>query len=350
MTRISAIITAYNVEPFIATAMQSVADAGFEDLELIVVDDGSRDATRQIADAIGAAAPADRVAYVPVFFAQNTIGGVACAANAGLERATGDIVVFVDGDDWVLPHNLAAAVQKLQQTEADFIVCGCKEYWNSSGNYTRYPEAHLWDRVRGTGDLEARRELLLQMAPFPWRKIYRRRFLEQQGIRFPVGDYFFEDNPFHWETSVRAASFCFFEPVTHVHRMEREGQTVASMGLKPLQIFEHAATIRAMLAQTGQAAALEARYFHWLADHVLWCGRHVPPEGLNRLFSLASEALEAFPDALFWERLAEKPRGMAEVQQLTAVKLGDRMGFLGGVQAMLQERALARLAPQEEDG
>ncbi|MFY0312386.1 glycosyltransferase family 2 protein [Leisingera sp. D0M16] len=331
MSRISAIITTYNVEPFIATAMQSVIDAGFEDLELIVVDDGSTDATRQVADAIGAAAPPERVSYVPVYFAQNTIGGVACAANAGMDRATGDIVVFADGDDWVLPDNLAGAVRKLQAAGTDFIVCGCQEYWNNSGNYTSYPEAHLWDRLHQARGLEERRQLLLQMAPFPWRKIYRRDFLERHNIRFPVGPYFFEDNPFHWETSVRAESFSFFEPVTHVHRMAREGQTVTAMGVKPLQIFEHAETIRAMLERTGRAGDLEERYFHWLADHVLWCSRHVPAEALNRLFSLASEALAAYPEETFWTLMAQKPRDLAGVRLLTAARLGDRMGFLQAV-------------------
>lgn len=167
MTRISAIITTYNVEPFIATAMQSVIDAGFEDLELIVVDDGSRDATRQIADAVGAAAPAERVRYVPVYFSRNTIGGVACAANAGLGQASGDVVVFVDGDDWVLPHNLTGAVQKLLGSRADFTVCGCKEYWNDTGAYTFYPEAHLWGQVGDATDWKNGVSCCCRWPPFP---------------------------------------------------------------------------------------------------------------------------------------------------------------------------------------
>lgn len=331
MSRVSAIITSYNVAPYVATAMQSVIDAGFDDLELILVDDGSNDATRQAADALATAAPQDRMRYEPVYFASNTIGGVACAANAGLDRATGDIVVFVDGDDWVIPHALAAAVEQLQRTYADFTVCGCKEFWNQRGNYTRYPEGHLWDQLPRLAGLEARRDALLQMAPFPWRKIYRRGFLEEQGIRFPVGDYFFEDNPFHWETSVKAQSFNFYRPITHVHRMARSGQTVHSMHMKPLQIFEHAATIRAMLAGSDQVEVQHARYFHWLMDHILWCGRYVSPEGLNLLFDLASEMMAGIPDAEFYGLLPEKPRRLAEVRQLTALKLGDRMEFLNWV-------------------
>lgn len=328
MTRISAILTTYNVESYVATAMQSVIDAGFSDLELIVVDDGSTEATCNAADVVGHAAPSDRVDYVPLFFANNTIGGVASAANAGLDKATGDVVIFVDGDDWVLPGNLASAVNKLLSTDDDFVVCGCQEYWNDTAAYTRYPEGHLWAKVKETAEIDLRRKLLLQMAPFPWRKIYRRSFLESKKLRFPVGDYFFEDNPFHWETSVQARNFCFFEPVTHVHRMARQGQTVTSMGVKPLQIFEHARTISAMLASNKKSQAYEEQYFQWLTDHVLWCCRHVSPQGLNLLFDQARAALQPISDETYWQILSHKPRNLKEVRQMTALRLGDRMGFL----------------------
>lgn len=328
MTRISAIITSYNVEAFIATAMQSVIDAGFEDLELILVDDGSTDATRQVADVVAAAAPADRVRYRPVYFSRNTPGGVASAANAGLDQASGDVVIFVDGDDWVQPQALARAVTLHLARAPDVTVCGCKEYWNDSGAYTRYPEAHIWDMQPGVRGLEATRELVLRMAPFPWRKIYSRAFLERDAIRFPVGEFFYEDNPFHWETTLRAESFAFFRPVTHVHRMARAGQTVTDMGIKPLKIFEHAETIRASLRATGQDAALGGRYFQWLLDHILWCARYVPPQALNRLYDLSRAALEDVAEADFWAGLAKQPRDIVEIRRLSAIYLGDRLGFL----------------------
>lgn len=328
MTRISAILTTYNVEAYVATAMQSVIDANFSDLELIVVDDGSTEATRNVADLVGGAAPADRVDFVPLYFANNTIGGVASAANAGLDHATGDVVVFVDGDDWVVPGNLSGAVDKLLSTNGDFVVCGCQEYWNDNAAYTHYPEGHIWAKIKETAEIELRRKLLLQMAPFPWRKIYRRNFLESNKLRFPVGDYFFEDNPFHWETTVRARNFCFFEPITHVHRMARQGQTVTSMGVKPLQIFEHARTINTMLTRQGKDQEFEEQYFQWLTDHVLWCCRHVSPQGLNLLFDQARVALQPISDDAYWQILSHKSRSLQEVRQMTALRLGDRMGFL----------------------
>ncbi|MGC9371142.1 MAG: glycosyltransferase family 2 protein [Paracoccaceae bacterium] len=328
MTRISAIVTCYNVEEYVATAMQSVIDAEFEDLELIVVDDGSSDATRQIADLVGGMAPNDRVRHVPIYFAQNTIGGVACAANAGLDHATGEVVIFVDGDDWVLPHPLRAAVDRLLESDADLVVCGCEEYWNNSGRYTSYPEMQVWSQLPQLASLEERRDAVLRMAPFPWRKIYRREFLERHNIRFPVGDYFFEDNPFHWSTSTLAEAFDFYEPVTHVHRMAREGQTVTDMGTKPLQIFEHASTIRTQLERTGSMERLRPRYFQWLADHVLWCARHVPVHVLSLLYDKSIEAFSIFEDDEIWAYLPQKERKIVEIRRLSAILLQDRLGFL----------------------
>ena len=208
MVKISVIITCYNVEEYIATAIQSVLDCGFENLELIIVDDGSSDKTRQIADLITRNLRPN-VTFTPIYFSRNTIGGVACAANAGMDIATGEFLVFVDGDDWVIPHNLCEAIDLLESSRADFVVCDCQEYWNNNGRYSHYPEHAQWAKLAITSQLNSQRNILLHMAPFPWRKIYRRSFLEQNNIRFPVGNFFFEDNPFHWNTTVQAESFVF---------------------------------------------------------------------------------------------------------------------------------------------
>ena len=327
MAKVSAIVTAYNVQEYIATAMQSVIDTCLDELELIVVDDGSNDATQNVIEFVMAANPSTTI--IPVFFSSNSIGGVGTAANVGLDYASGDIILFVDGDDWVIPFNLKQAIQRLESCDADFLVCGCKEYWNDSGEFTRYPEGHLWHQIRSSSlGQEDQRELLLKMAPFPWRKIYRKSFLDAYDIRFPIGDFFYEDNPFHWETSVRAGKFEFFEPDTHVHRMARTGQTVTQMNVKPLKIFMHAKTIAAMLAKSGKAEEFRLPYLDWLLEHVLWCCRYVPQASLYRVFDLSRPFLDDFSLGEINEFMEIRGRKINEIRMILSIYQGDFIGFL----------------------
>jgi glycosyltransferase involved in cell wall biosynthesis len=105
MPKVSVIIPAYNCEAYIARAVQSVFDQHHTDLELIVVDDGSSDATVQ------ALAPfRNRLHLI-----QQPNAGVAAARNAGLRRARGDLIAFLDADDWWEPARLSAQLAALAQ-------------------------------------------------------------------------------------------------------------------------------------------------------------------------------------------------------------------------------------------
>jgi glycosyltransferase involved in cell wall biosynthesis len=94
---ISAIIPAYNAEPFLARAIESVLGQTCPPMELIVVDDGSTDGTGDVARRFG-----DRVRF---FHQENA--GVSAARNLGIEKARGEWIAFLDADDWWEPERLA---------------------------------------------------------------------------------------------------------------------------------------------------------------------------------------------------------------------------------------------------
>ncbi|MDX2215651.1 MAG: glycosyltransferase [Oculatellaceae cyanobacterium bins.114] len=105
MPLISVIIPAYNAATTISETIASVLNQTHSDLELIVINDGSQDATLDIVSAI----PDPRV---QVFSYPN--GGVALSRNRGLIHATGDFIAFLDADDLWTPDKLAAQLQVLQ--------------------------------------------------------------------------------------------------------------------------------------------------------------------------------------------------------------------------------------------
>lgn len=341
MAKISVIITCYNVEEYVSTAIQSVIDCGFDDLELIVVDDGSTDKTRHLVDLILRDAPSG-ITFEPIYSTVNTIGGVACAANIGLEKATGDIVVFVDGDDWVIPHNLREAVSLLEHSHADFVVCDCREYGNNNGKYSQYPEHYQWHLLHGIRAREEQRKILLRMAPFPWRKVYRREFLESNNIRFPIGPFFFEDNPFHWETTIRAEKFVFLEKVTHVHRMDRAGQTVASKGAKYLKIFDHADIIRKMLEDRGEMQTYRIPYINWLLRHILWCSKWTLNELQNQVYKLSVEHLRRLNEEEFNKGIQTERFKMSDVRLLTTLFQDEKFEYLREIRDSDESTAKSR--------
>jgi glycosyltransferase involved in cell wall biosynthesis len=102
--RVSAIITTYNYAHFLPDAIESVLGQSYSNLEIVVVDDGSTDATATVAR---------RYADVGVHYAQRPHGGAGRARNTGLEITSAPLVAFLDADDAWLPDRVAAGVAHL---------------------------------------------------------------------------------------------------------------------------------------------------------------------------------------------------------------------------------------------
>ncbi len=119
MEKVSVIIPAYNVERFIAECVNSVRCQTYENLEIIIIDDGSSDCTLDICQKL--ASEDGRIKLV-----QNNHGGVSRARNAGLDNATGELIVSVDSDDVLLPDMIETLYNKMVETGAEVVACGCR--------------------------------------------------------------------------------------------------------------------------------------------------------------------------------------------------------------------------------
>lgn len=117
--RISVLIPAYNVAPWIEKTLDSVLAQTYRDLEVIVVDDGSTDDTGAILDGY-----ARRDGRVVVIHQSN--GGLVAAREAGIARATGEYVTFVDGDDTIEPDMYERLMANMRKYDADISHCGMR--------------------------------------------------------------------------------------------------------------------------------------------------------------------------------------------------------------------------------
>ncbi len=117
--RFSIVIPAYNAQDVLITCVSSVLSQEGVELEVIIVDDGSRDATLEVARKLSASDPRIRVVAKPN-------GGVSSARNAGLAAVTGDVVLFVDADDELVPGALASIDQRMSYGGVDCVVFGVR--------------------------------------------------------------------------------------------------------------------------------------------------------------------------------------------------------------------------------
>ena len=120
---ISVIMPCYNAAPYVAEAVASVMAQSHDNLELIVVDDGSSDGSDALLQQL-----AERYAPHLRLFYSGRVGPYP-ARNQALRQARGDYVAFLDADDWWLPETLAKLLETLTQREADIAYCG----WQNVG-------------------------------------------------------------------------------------------------------------------------------------------------------------------------------------------------------------------------
>ena len=115
--KVSVIITTYNYGAFIADAIKSVLEQSFQDFEIIVVDDGSTDQTRQVLEPF-VKQHQNRIRY---FFQDNQ--GAASGRNKGIKEAKGEYIAFLDADDTFLPLKLEKQMKIIQASDVGLVHC-----------------------------------------------------------------------------------------------------------------------------------------------------------------------------------------------------------------------------------
>lgn len=172
--KISVIIPIYKVEQYLKKCLNSIVNQTYQNLEIILVDDGSPDRCGEICDEY--ASKDERVVVI-----HKANGGLSSARNAGLDTATGEYIGFVDSDDWIEEDMYAYLLQGIQKHNADIAVCGIFE---------ELPDrqlCHKWNREE-IFDTEGALEQLFLRKKYShsvWDKLYRCQLFKE--IRFPEG-------------------------------------------------------------------------------------------------------------------------------------------------------------------
>ncbi|MFE2838063.1 CDP-glycerol glycerophosphotransferase family protein [Streptomyces mirabilis] len=260
MPRFSVIVPAYKVQAYLHECLESVLEQSYPDLELIAVDDCSPDACGAIIDEF--AARDSRVR--PVRLPGNV--GLGRARNAGLEHATGDYLLFLDGDDTLTPDALRTIADRLKETsEPDVLVYDyARTYWN--GDIVRN---HFAEQLSERGPAPFRlddRPGLLRVLMVVWNKAYRREFVQRAGLSFPPG--YYEDTPWTYPALISAETIATLDRVCVHYRQRRQGNILGTSSRKHFDIFEQYDRVFAHLDAHPELARWRPVLFRRMVDHL----------------------------------------------------------------------------------
>ncbi|MEG0299849.1 MAG: glycosyltransferase family 2 protein [Cetobacterium sp.] len=198
---VSIIIPAFNVEKYIVKCVESALNQTLEDIEIIIVDDGSTDGTSKIC--IELERKNKKIKYKRI---ENS--GCSVARNLGLSLSTKEFVAFLDSDDWVEKTMYEDLYKKAKSNNSDIVICGFKKI-NENGRLlstVKIPENLTKDEYT---------DCKTEWFSSPCNKIYRKEMLEKYSVNFLLNvytgeDMFFNFKAFFYADKISAIDFPYY--------------------------------------------------------------------------------------------------------------------------------------------
>lgn len=219
--KVSVIVPIYNVEKYLGACLQSISDQTYKNLEVLMINDGTKDNSAEIA-----ARFAEKDPRFVLWNKEN--GGLSSARNYGLDRATGDFVCFIDSDDYIKPGYVEHFINKIGDSE---VAIGKYVFDDREIGKEYVPYESMRINKRYAGDektyeiverlmfdcLEGDFEIKDTLMPV-WKNMYLRDFIENEGIRF-VSErmVYMEDYIFNLEVYAKASSVKLIDDADYVH-------------------------------------------------------------------------------------------------------------------------------------
>lgn len=199
MSKVSVIIPVYNTHAdLLSKCINSVFEQSHSDLEIFIIDDGS---TKNCLDLLKKLEQDSKINLI-----RKSNEGVSTARNIGIQKATGEWIMFVDADDYI-EHNLITELLREADENTDIICSACKFERNS-----QTLENHFYSEKKSFRNTEEKKELYKQLMygrysqnphnyvtaiGVPWAKLYRKAFLDQHHLLFDTELKRMQDNIFN---------------------------------------------------------------------------------------------------------------------------------------------------------
>ncbi len=190
--KISVIIPVYNAERYLEQCLDSVINQTFKDIEIICINDGSTDGSLKILQKY--AANDNKLIII-----DKENRGVSAARNDGLERATGEYIMFLDADDFLEKNAFTKLLPVISEQAPDIACSGVNFYYSGKKEEMRWHSEKIWALADGKNYDEN----ISYAQIYVWDKIFKHQFLKDNNIKFVENLVTAEDGLF--------AKICFFK-------------------------------------------------------------------------------------------------------------------------------------------
>ena len=217
MPKVSVIVPIYNVEKYLEKCINSLLSQTLEDIQIILVNDGSKDNSGNIAKEYEKNNK-DRVIYV-----EKENGGLSDARNYGLKYATGDFIAFLDSDDYIEKNAYEEMYNKAIEENADYVECDFLwEFPNKIRVDKQYPYKN-------------KKEMLSFVRVVAWNKLIKRQLITDNNLEFPKG-LRYEDVEFTYKLIPFVNKFAYVNK-PFIHYVQREGSIANVQNERTAEIF-----------------------------------------------------------------------------------------------------------------
>lgn len=264
MPTVSIIVPVYNAEKTLSRCVDSILNQTYQDLEVLLVDDGSSESSGALCDQYAA-----RDSRVKVFHQKNS--GVSASRNLALDNARGIYLQFLDSDDWITPDATACLVKAAEETGCDLVIA---DFYRVIG-----------ERVSHKGDIDedtvlTREEYAAHMMENPadfyygvlWNKLYRRSLVEARRLRMNTAISWCEDFMFNLEYIRHAQTFYALQ-VPIYYYVKTKGSLVSTQGTSisktvrmKLMVFEYYQQFFKSVLDEEEYEKSRMKVYHFLID------------------------------------------------------------------------------------
>lgn len=247
MSKISVIVPVYNVVDELSQCLDSLINQTYEELDIIVVNDGSTDGSASLCQEY-----AEKDKRIKLIHQKNA--GLSAARNRGIDEASGDYLAFIDSDDWVETDYFQVLYDNMIAYKADISVINFYRYFDESREF-------VWYSLKGEAPTEVKssKEILEDYynlkhnrytnVVVAWGKLYKRCLFE--GLRYPVGRYC-EDDFTTYKAIMKAKKLVFSYDPLYIYRERQSSLSDENFTVRRLLDYREAHEERiALLAIKG---------------------------------------------------------------------------------------------------